>query len=101
MEKEDFYTIYIPALEKAFQNDSINLGFYVKSPEDYLDDEAVSQVDQYLKQYEDQFLERTACYFDAKSHGFPSIQGVDIDLYKLKLMDEMNVLKKEYSKGIK
>ncbi|MGI9583811.1 hypothetical protein ACR1PO_21640 [Chryseobacterium sp. RRHN12] len=56
--KEDFYTIYIPALEKAFQNDSVNLGFYVRSPEDYLDDEAVRQVDQYLKEHEDQFLEK-------------------------------------------
>lgn len=43
MKTEDFYKIYIPALEKAFQNDSINWGFYVKSPEDYLDDEVSAQ----------------------------------------------------------
>ncbi|MBO9693770.1 hypothetical protein [Chryseobacterium sp.] len=97
MEKKDFYTIYIPALEKAFQNDSINLGFYVKSPEDYLDDEVASQIDQYLKEHENEFLEKTACYFDAKSHGFPSVQGIDIDLYKSKLMDEMNAVKKVFS----
>ncbi|QBJ88243.1 hypothetical protein DDI74_19270 [Chryseobacterium gleum] len=78
------YNLY-SCIGKVFQNDSINLGFYVKSPEDYLDDEAASQVDQYLKQYEDQFPERTACYFDAKSHGFPSIQCVDIDLYNQNL----------------
>ncbi|SDI09148.1 hypothetical protein [Chryseobacterium jejuense] len=37
MKPQDFYKIYLPALEKAFQNDGINDGFYVKGPEEYID----------------------------------------------------------------
>ena len=96
MKIEDFYKIYIPALEKAFQNDSINLGFYVKSPEDYCDEAAADQVNQYLEEYENEFLEKTACYFDVKSHNFSSVQGVKIDLYKADLIAEMVKIKKEF-----
>ncbi|MDW9382600.1 hypothetical protein [Chryseobacterium sp. JV558] len=96
MKKEEFYKIYIPALEKAFQNDSINLGFYVKSPEDYIDDEVLCQIDQYLEENEDIFLENIAYYFDAKSHNFSSVQGIKIDLYKTVLIDEMVKIKKSF-----
>lgn len=34
METNDSYKIYIPVLEKAFQNDTVNYGFYVNLPED-------------------------------------------------------------------
>ena len=98
MKTEDFYKIYIPALEKAFQNDSINLGFYVKSPEDYLDldDELADKVEQYLEEHEDTFLEKVAYYFDAKSHHFRSVQGVKIDLYKADLVAEIVKIKKSF-----
>ncbi|WP_213278326.1 hypothetical protein [Chryseobacterium indologenes] len=96
MKTEDFYKIYIPALEKAFQNDSINWVFYVKSPEDYLDDEVSAQIDQYSNENGDVFLEKIAYYFDAKSHNFSSVQGVKIDLYKAELIDEMVKIKKEF-----
>ena len=96
MKKEEFYQIYIPVLEKAFQNDSINLGFYVKSPENYLDDELAGKVEQYLEEHEDTFLEKVAYYFDAKSHNFPSVQNILIDLYKADLMNEMELIKKEF-----
>ncbi len=33
MKTQDFYKIYLPALEKALQNDDINEGFYVSRPE--------------------------------------------------------------------
>lgn len=93
MKTKDFYKIYIFALEKAFQNDSINFGFYVKPPKDYLDAEIADQIDQYLEDHQEEFLNRIAYYFDAKSHNFPSIRGIRIDLYKKELMNEMRKLK--------
>ncbi|TZF92343.1 hypothetical protein FW781_21640 [Chryseobacterium panacisoli] len=83
MKTEDFYKIYIPALEKAFQNDSINLVFYVKSPEDYLDDEVSAQIDQYSNENEDVFLEKGAYFFDAKSHNFSNMMKMGIPLSML------------------
>ncbi len=85
MKTQDFYKIYIPALEKAFQNDGVNEGFYVKGPEDYINPESIEEVTRYLEENEDEFLEKVAYYFDAKSHNFPSIQGVDIEVYKEQL----------------
>ncbi|MGN7709616.1 hypothetical protein [Chryseobacterium sp. 22543] len=97
MKKEEFYKIYIPVLEKTFQNDSNNWGFYVKSPENYLDDELTDKIEQYLEEHEDVFLEKIAYYFDAKSHNYPSVQNVLIDLYKADLIDEMSLIKKKFS----
>lgn len=97
MKKENFYKIYLPALEKAFQNDTINFGFYVKSPEDYLDDELADKIEQYLEEHKDEFPEKVAYYFDAKSHNFPFVQGLSIDCYKADLMAEISKIKKEFS----
>jgi len=72
------------------------IGGYVKSPENYLDDELAVKVEQYLEEHEDVFLEKIAYYFDAKSHNFSSVQGVEIDLYKTELIDEMAKIKKEF-----
>ena len=47
-----FFTMYIPTLEKTFQSDSVNEGFYVKLPEDYVDDEFIDEVNQYLGDHE-------------------------------------------------
>lgn len=85
MKSQDFYKIYLPALEKAFQNDGVNDGFYVKGPEEYIDSIFLHEITQYLEENEDAFLEKVAYYFDAKSHYFPSIQGVDIEVYKEQL----------------
>lgn len=93
MKTQDFYKIYIPALEKAFQNDEVNEGFYVKGPEDYINPESIEEVTRYLEENEDEFLEKVAYYFDAKSHNFPSIQGVDIAIYKEQLKSYISKLK--------
>lgn len=90
---QDFYKIYLPALEKALQNDEVNEGFYVKSPEDYINPESIEEVTRYLEENEDEFLEKVAYYFDAKSHNFPSIQGVDIEVYKEQLKSYISKLK--------
>lgn len=96
METKEFYELYIPALEKALKNDSINELFYVKYPEDYLDDEITKQVVGYLEEKEDAFTEKVAYYFDAKSHNFPSIQNICIDDYKEDLIKEISRIKKEF-----
>ncbi|MBP2615675.1 hypothetical protein [Chryseobacterium jejuense] len=96
MKTQDFYKIYLPAIEKALQNDEVNEGFYVKSPEDYIDPESIEEVIRYLEEKEDAFLEKVAYYFDAKSHNFPSIQGVEITIYKKQLVEWILKLKKEY-----
>ncbi|MGE8553546.1 MAG: hypothetical protein ACN6OB_06355 [Chryseobacterium jejuense] len=85
MKPQKFYKIYLPALEKALQNDEVNEGFYVKGPEDYIDPECIEEITLYLEENEDGFLEKVAYYFDAKSHNFPSIQGVDIEVYRKQL----------------
>ncbi|MEJ5104994.1 hypothetical protein [Chryseobacterium sp. MYb328] len=93
MRSHDFYKIYLPALEKALQNDEVNEGFYVKGPEDYIDPKLIEKVTQYLEEYEDDFLKKVAYYFDEKSHNFPSIQGVDIEVYKEQLKSYISKLK--------
>lgn len=85
MKIQDFYKIYLPALEKAFQNDEVNNEFYVKGPEEYIDPIFLDEVTSYLEKNEDEFLEKIAYYFDARSHNFPSIQGIAIDAYKEQL----------------
>ena len=97
MRTEDFYKLYIPALEEAFKNDSINYGFYVKPPEDYLNDDIADLITQYLEDNEDDFTEKIGYYFDAKSHNFSSIKGISIDAYKQNLISEMFKIKKKYS----
>lgn len=55
MKPQDFYKIYLPALEKAFQNDEVNDGFYVKGPEEYIDSIFLDEVTRYLEENEDVF----------------------------------------------
>ncbi|BAP30345.1 uncharacterized protein CHSO_1308 [Chryseobacterium sp. StRB126] len=94
MNSQEFYKIYLHALEKALENDEINHGFYVKEPEEYIDPVFLDEVTQYLEENEDAFLEKVAYYFDAKSHYFPSINRIDIDIYKKELLVDISKMKK-------
>lgn len=67
--------------------------FCVKDPEDYIDPNFIEEVTQYLEENEDEFLEKVAYYFDAKLHNFPSIQGVNIDVYKKQLENYISKVK--------
>ncbi|WP_080779089.1 hypothetical protein [Chryseobacterium phocaeense] len=96
MKEKDFYNIYIPALEKALENDNINYEFYVKSPEDYLDDDLSKKISNYLEENESSFTEKVSYYFDAKSHNFPSILNINIEDYKANLIREMLEIKKKF-----
>lgn len=93
MDFTEFYSIYIPALEEALMNDNKNYGFYVKSPEDFLDIEDVKKVEDFLTNNEDSFLEMVAYYFDAKSHYFSSIQGIEIQDYKRIVTNKIEEIK--------
>ncbi|CAM1351026.1 hypothetical protein [Tenacibaculum halocynthiae] len=95
MNKAKFYSIYIPALEKALLNDNNREAFYVAPPEDYISNDLISDIDNYLETCNDSFLTRVAYYFDAVSHGFPDINGLNIDTYKKDLLLKINEIKKE------
>lgn len=100
MNLDNFYKIYIPALEKALENDNINYGFYVRDPSDYIQcsSDELRQIDLFLDKIsgKNKFLDMVAYYFDAKSHNFPSIENVDINLYKQNILFQIRTLKEEY-----
>ncbi|TSE03484.1 hypothetical protein [Aquimarina algiphila] len=96
MTKKEFYQVYIPALEKALDTDHVNLGFNVKGPEDYIDPELQVKLEKYLEKNEDNFLEKVAYYFDAKSHNFPSIGETPIEVCKVELVNEIHRIKAEF-----
>ncbi len=79
-----------------YYNDSVNYGFYVRSPEDYVDDQTAGQLADYLEHHEDDFTQKVAYYFDARSHNFPSIQNRAIDDYKIALIEEISKIKNEF-----
>ncbi|WP_336959282.1 hypothetical protein [Chryseobacterium contaminans] len=54
----------------------------MKGPEEYIDPMFLDEVTQYVEENEDEFLEKVAYYFDAKSHYFPSVKDVDIEVIK-------------------
>lgn len=91
-----FYEIYIPALELALEEDHINNGFHVKGPEDFLDKNTAFNIDLFLEKNEDKFTEKVAYYFDAKSHNFPSIEGIDIDEYRLNILRQIREIKDKF-----
>jgi len=87
MDDKTFFSIYLPALSKSFENDHINYGFHVKSPEYFIEESQLTDIDSYLESdtiYDD-FFDMVGYYFDAKSHNFPSIDGIEINRYKNKI----------------
>lgn len=98
MTDTEFYTIYLPALEKALANDYINHGFHVKGPDYYINTIYLNKIYDYpdIAGSDNNFLNRVAYYFDARSHNFPSIQGISIEDYKKAIIIDMDRLKKEY-----
>lgn len=98
MEIIEFLKIYLPALEKALANDYINYGYYVKGPEDYIEERYLNQVDAFIKEnskYRD-FFYTVAYYFDSKSHNFPKVGNVDIEICRIELIKQIDGLKIEF-----
>ena len=100
MNKFEFYKYYIPALIKALMNENNWEQFNVKGPEHFLNvpEKKQKEIEKYLDQQagEDQFLDKVAYYFDAKSHGFPEIDGVKIEIFKKNLESEIFKYKRKY-----
>ncbi len=103
MELVDFYKKYIPALEIALSNDDLNTGYNVYDPSFYLDlsFEEQMEFDLFVDKLSGKnvFLDMVSYYFDAKSHNFPNIQGVDLNEYKRDIIERMNDLKLLYGIG--
>ena len=94
MNEKDFFTNYIPALDKALSYDNINDEFSVKSPNWYIKDQKLrNQMDLFedknFNKYKKLF-DSVSIYFDAKSHGFEKVENIEIDKYKTIILDEMN-----------
>ncbi|WP_417199890.1 hypothetical protein [Bizionia sp.] len=101
MNKKDFYKNYIPALIKALENDNLTFGFYVKGPEQFFNftKEINNEMDRYLDMSsgKDEFLDKVAYYFDAKSHNIIEVQGIPVKEYKEKLKKEILMYKKKFN----
>ena len=101
MELIKFYEKYIPALEKALENDNINDGFYVKDPMSYIEipENELKVFDVFLDEIAGTniFLDKVGYYFDAKSHYFKEIEGVEINEYKKGIIKEIELIKNIYS----
>lgn len=97
MTNREFYFIYIPALEEAFRNDNINHGFSVFAPDFYIEEKYLREINEYIDNQNSDFLDRVSYYFDAKSHDFPSISGINIEEYKKDLIRDMKLIKVKYN----
>ena len=86
MDNKDFFKIYIPALELALNNDSINYGYYVRGPEYYIKKKYQNQIDSFIENSTEFsiFFDMVGYYFDSISHNFHNIQGVKLNDYKKK-----------------
>jgi hypothetical protein len=86
MDKQALVNSFLMALEEALANDHINHGFLVKSPDWYLDAEVSNKIESYYDSEENRafnkFFDLVEYYFDAKSHNFPELNGVSLDLVK-------------------
>ena len=99
MNEKDFLKIYIPALEKALENDEINTGFHVTLPIDYVPKDISKSVEIYMDNNYDKFkvlFDMEAAYFDAKNHNFEFIDGVQTSEYRAKLFETIA----DYKRGI-
>jgi hypothetical protein len=94
----EFFKLYIPALEIALESDSQNLGYYVKGPEDYLDDSLLPSIDEFIesKSAYSPFLDMVGIYFDARSHYFTEIDGENINHFKGRIANCLEKYKKEF-----
>ena len=99
MKERDFFEVYIPALELALSNDSHNLVFHVRSPEFYIDKKHLQDVDTFIENHShySHFFDMVAYFFDAKSHYFESINGENIDSYKRKILELINIYREKFN----
>lgn len=99
MDIRQFYSIYLPVLTRALQEDDKNYGFSVSSPESYLDEDKVSEIELFIDNElaNNEFINMVDEYFDAKSHYFKKMNGVDVDTIKDQIIEGIGKLKLIYS----
>jgi len=101
MSESEFYLHYIPALLKALEEEDKWEQFNVRGPDYFLNlpVEKYREIDLYLDEMagKSEFLDNVAYYFDAKSHGFPDVEGVKIEKFRERIQSEILKLKKKYS----
>lgn len=98
MDNHDFFTLYLPALEEALNNDEKNFGFLVKGPDYYIDNMYINDIYMFIDRNTDYFniFNMAGFYFDAKSHNFPDVGVLTTLQYKEILKKEMFRLKSIY-----
>lgn len=99
MDRREFFSMYLPALEIALENDHINYGFLVMCPDFYVDREVSNQMDRFIEEelLDDHFVNFVAYYFDAMSHNFPDVGKVSIEEGRAYIFEEMKRLRTEYN----
>jgi hypothetical protein len=92
MGKQELLKTYMIALLEAINNDHINYGYLVKSPEWYLTLNTENEIENYYNSKLDkefnEFHDLVAYYFDAKSHNFPDLQGIPLELVREKILTQ-------------
>ncbi|WPV66704.1 hypothetical protein [Chitinophaga sp. LS1] len=93
-----FYSIYLPALTRALNEDDKNYGFFVNSPESFIDKDIELEIESFIDNElaNDIFINMVDEYFDAKSHYFKEMNGVDIDIVKNQIIEGISKLKRIY-----
>jgi hypothetical protein len=94
MKNQLFFSYYFIALREALEQDNVNNGFLVKSPNWFYPKELYQILEEYEESHYDEFplLEKVSYYFDAKSHGFSNIGGVNIVSYRQYIIKETKEL---------
>lgn len=91
---------YIEALEKALENDDVNLGYLVKDYSFYIeDDDLLLQIENYIQTTlkNKLFFELVEMYFFAKSHYQDSSNGIRLSIVKENIIDGIKNIKRMLS----
>ncbi len=101
MSEQDFFSIYLPALEKALANDHVNHGFNVLGPDWYIENKTMrKKIDAFEEKNFEKYqalFESISLYFDAKSHNFDEINGIKTSEYKSRLIHQISLYKKKFT----
>ncbi|RAJ06486.1 hypothetical protein LX64_01613 [Chitinophaga skermanii] len=91
MNKTEFYKIYLPALRKALEEDHINLGFCVRSPEYFIVENVLPGIVRLIdtEWSDDAFIIEVDEYFDAVSHYAEDYKGIPIYMAKENIIRQM------------
>ncbi len=96
LDDKTFFTIYLPALEEALNNDEPSEPFYLKKPLDYVAGAYVDEADRFEEiNYEKyaEFFNEIAVYFDAKEHGLDYYYSEEMSLAKSRIYASIQKLK--------